>query len=116
MEKKTNKIIAIDFDGTLCEDEYPKIGRGRSIVIGALKSQQAAGARVILWTCRTGERLQEALKWCKTRNIKFDAVNDNLPDIKSEYGDNARKIFADEYWDDRNKDVKIDLQGLYFKE
>lgn len=36
----------------------------------------------------------------KTR-AGFDAVNDNLDEIKMRYGSNARKIFADIYIDDR---------------
>lgn len=59
------------------------------------------GSRLILWTCRCGELLLEAVLWCGRQGLAFDAVNDNLDEIKMRYGSNARKIFADIYIDDR---------------
>ncbi|MBQ7770970.1 MAG: hypothetical protein IJY63_04715 [Clostridia bacterium] len=99
------KIIACDFDGTLCENEYPKIGAPRTDVLRALKEERAQGARVILWTCRTGEILAEALVWCARQGICFDAVNENLPETLAWMDDNSRKVYATEYWDDRAKRV-----------
>lgn len=48
------KVIAIDFDGTLCENKYPEIGLPRWGVIFKALSEQENGAALILWTCRTG--------------------------------------------------------------
>lgn len=96
-----NKIIAVDFDGTLCEDKFPDIGADRTEVIEKLKKEQAAGARTILWTCRRGERLIKAIYWCLDRGITFDAVNDNLNAVIDNFGGDTRKIYADEYWDDK---------------
>ena len=56
------RIIAVDFDGTLCRDCYPKIGEANEALIRRLKELRAQGDRLILWTCRQGERLEEALK------------------------------------------------------
>lgn len=96
------RIIAVDFDGTLCEDSYPEIGAPNIKLINYLKNQQMLGDRVILWTCRDGDRLKEALKWCAEKHeLIFDAVNENLPGLIAAYGNNSRKIFADEYIDDR---------------
>ena len=95
-------IYAIDFDGTLCVDAYPAIGEPREGVISAVLDAQRAGDRFILWTCRIGERLEEAVAWSAAQGLTFDAVNDNLPDMIELYGNNCRKVFADGYIDDRN--------------
>ena len=97
------KIIACDFDGTLCENKFPSIGAPRHEIIDALLNEQRAGARLILWTCRTEAQVAEAVTWCADHGIIFDAINDNLPDIKRSFGCDPRKVFANEYWDDRNK-------------
>ena len=99
---KVHKVIAIDFDGTLFETEYPYILRPRLPVIEAAKKRRAAGDRLILWTCREGMELESALNACRAFGLEFDAVNDNLPEMKEKWGNNPRKVGADEYWDDRN--------------
>lgn len=99
---KANKIIAVDFDGTLCENNWPEIGEPKNEVITYLKNRQAAGDKLILWTCRVGEMLEKAVKWCIEQALEFDAVNENLPEIIESFGSDTRKIFANEYIDDRN--------------
>lgn len=94
-------IIAVDFDGTLCENAWPEIGPARAGVIDYVLGEQMTGAKLILWTCRKGERLQEAVKWCAARGLAFDAVNENLPEIVERFGGDCRKIFADEYLEDK---------------
>ena len=96
------KIIATDFDGTLCEFCWPEIGRANRAVINALLDEQAHGAKIILWTCRTGKQLEEAVEWCSREGIAFDAVNENLPENTELYGSDCRKVHASEYWDDRS--------------
>lgn len=94
-------IIAVDLDGTICENKYPDIGSPNISIIKALQKARERGNKVILWTCRCDEKLDEALNWCKEHNIEFDAVNDNLPDRQMLFGNNSRKIGADQYWDDK---------------
>ena len=94
-------IIAVDFDGCLCENAWPNIGKAHENVIACLKERQKAGDQIILWTCRDGLLLAAAVAWCERRGLKLDAVNDNLPERKREFGGNCRKVSADEYWDDR---------------
>ena len=101
-----SKIIAVDFDGTLCENKWPEIGRPRMKEIEYVKDEQEKGAKIILWTCRTGELLDKAIEWCKLYEIYFDAVNANLPETIEYMEGDTRKIFADEYIDD--KYVNID--------
>ena len=95
------QIIAVDFDGTLCRDCYPKIGEANEGLIRKLKEMRMQGDRLILWTCRNGEQLEEALLFCLMRGLVFDAVNENLPETVERFGGDSRKIFADLYIDDR---------------
>lgn len=96
-------ILAIDFDGTLVSNKFPKIGNPDYVVADTVKTYQKKGWKVILWTCRTDSLLQEAIDFCKEQlDIKFDAVNDNLPEVQQYFGGNTRKVFANLYWDDRS--------------
>lgn len=96
-------IIAVDFDGTLCENKWPEIGMPNEELIEYLKKRQANGEKLILWTNRVGNRLDEAVKWSAEKGLVFDAVNENLPEIVEAFGVDSRKIFANEYIDDRNR-------------
>lgn len=93
-------IIAVDFDGTIVEHEYPRIGRERQFAVAALKQLKADGHILILWTYREGQRLEEALEWCRKRGLEFHCVNSNDPFAVPAGG--PRKIHADIYIDDRN--------------
>jgi hypothetical protein len=105
MDKKnhisTGKIYAFDFDGTLCQEAYPAIGKPNKSMIRFVKKVQNRGHRTILWTCRCGKPLDEAVNWCKEQGIIFDAVNANLPETLQKYGTDPRKITADYYIDDK---------------
>ena len=70
-------IYAFDFDGTLCEDKFPDIGPVREHAMEQAKAIKADGNILILWTCRCGERLQEAIDFCKSHGLEFDYVNEN---------------------------------------
>ena len=91
-------IIAVDFDGTLCENRFPNIGEPNVELIDALRIMKRAGHTLILWTCREGVDLDEAVDWCKLRGLEFDYVNTDDPNIPWIPG---RKIVADIYIDDR---------------
>jgi hypothetical protein len=97
----STKIIAVDFDGCLAENEYPNIGAPILRTIEKLRAEQEAGARVILWTCRRDNEVKAAVRWCEDRGIRIDAVNENLPEMIEFFGEDTRKVFANEYWDDR---------------
>ena len=105
------KIIAVDFDGCLCDSKWPNIGEPHQQVINELIREQANGAKVILWTCREGQLLQAAVMWCLNRGLKFDAINDNLPELQEQYGNNCRKVSATEYWDDKSVIVSMGEKG-----
>lgn len=101
-EEKSYQIIAVDFDGTLCVDSYPNIGFPNLPLIFLLKQMKAQNRKLILWTCRCGRYLADAVNWCGNFGLEFDAVNDNVDEIIEKYGSNSRKIYADVYIDDKS--------------
>lgn len=116
MDNKTKTlpyIVAVDFDGTLCEDKFPEIGAPKTEVINIIKQYKSFGWKLILWTCRNFEALDKAVEWCEKHGLKFDAVNDNLPEVQALYGGNTRKVYANIYIDDKNVLPKeVDRSGI----
>lgn len=100
-ERTLQRAVAIDFDGCLCANAYPEIGAPNWNIIVAAADKKKHGAGLILWTCREGKLLEDALEACERWGLEFDAVNDSLPSWKEFYGDDSRKVGADEYWDDK---------------
>jgi hydroxymethylpyrimidine pyrophosphatase-like HAD family hydrolase len=101
MNDFTNIKIAVDFDGTIVEHQYPEIGKEKLFAFQTLKELEKRGARLILWTFRTGKELDDAVEYCKKNGIEFYAVNKNYPEeIQDESV--SRKIDADIYIDDKN--------------
>lgn len=100
------KIIAVDFDGCLCINQYPACGAPNIDAIKELIRRREAGDKVVLWTCRTGRRLSEAIRHCAAVGLMFDAINTNVPETIMRFGEETRKIYADEYWDDKAVVVK----------
>lgn len=100
MEEKLRKVIAVDFDDCICSNNWPDVGKPNQVVIDELKEEQKLGTAIILWTCRGGIALQNAIEACATWGLYFDAVNENLPERIKVWGRDSRKISADEYWDD----------------
>ena len=68
------KIYAVDFDGTLCSYAWPDIGRPHVILIKFLMEERKKGNKVILWTCRVGEKLKEAVEWCEEQGFAAGVV------------------------------------------
>ena len=66
-----------------------------------MKRLQEDGHRLILWTYRSGSKVDEAVAFCKENGITFYAVNQSFPEEKYD-GSVSRKIYADIYIDDRN--------------
>ena len=93
-----NPIVAVDFDGTLSLDsQYPNIGRFNTHLYEALMKLRGIGWSIVLWTCREGKELKEAVEWCKMNGLEFDAINENPPEVSFK----SRKVVADMYIDDR---------------
>ena len=88
-------VIAVDFDGTIVEHRYPRIGEEIPFAIDTLKLLQQEKHRLILWSVREGALLDEAVEWCKARGLEFYAIN-------KDYQGFSRKLKADLFIDDRN--------------
>ena len=104
--------IAIDFDGTVVEHKYPKMGKEVPFAFQTLKQLYLDGHELVLWTYRVGEELQQAVDFCAKNGVVFYAVNKNYPE---EIFDEtiSRKILADMYIDDRNFGGMPDWGEIY---
>jgi hypothetical protein len=94
-------VIAVDFDGTIVEHKYPEIGKEKPFAIQTLRMLQREGNRVILFTSREGELLDDAIAFCHDRGLDFYAVNSNQPP-DALFPRQTSKVIADVYIDDRN--------------
>ena len=94
--------IAVDFDGTIVENRYPEIGDERMFATETLKMLIQDRHRLILWTCREGRLLDDAINWCKERGVEFWAINKDFPEENVTKNQQfSRKIKADLFIDDR---------------
>jgi len=108
MKKKDSYVIAVDFDGTLCEYAFPKIGeqkQNHKELLELLVTMRKNGHKLILWTCRGDNEeypcLSEAVHWCRKQGLEFDAINENIKGTKKLSGPSP-KVLADYYLDDRS--------------
>ena len=72
-----NKIACVDFDGTCVMHEYPKVGDDVPNAVNVLKKLNENQVKLILWTIRSGEYLQDAVNWFTERDIEIWSVNKN---------------------------------------
>ena len=92
--------IAVDFDGTIVENQFPKVGPEKPFAIEALLRLQQAGVELILWTCRAGPKLDEAVHFLKSRGVIPDYVNETEDRHEKSFG--FPKVNADYYIDDKS--------------
>jgi hypothetical protein len=97
MANKISKIIAVDFDGTVVKHRYPKIGETIPYSAEVLRELINNGHRIMLWTMRSGENLNEAIDWFSDKGIILWGVNENPTQHK---WSKSNKQFADLYIDD----------------
>ena len=105
-------IIAVDFDGTIVEHEYPRIGKEIPFALETIKLLQKDGHQIILWTFRSGKELEEAVDFCRSGGVDFYAVNKSYPEEKFDLS-LSRKIHADLFIDDRNLGGLLDWGTAY---
>lgn len=91
------KIIAVDFDGTIVTHMYPEIGMPVNHAFIVLKKLLEQDVKLILWTMRSGARLDEAIQFCADNGVQFWAVNTNP--LQGEWTDSP-KAYAQLYIDD----------------
>ncbi len=109
-------IIAVDFDGTIVEHKYPKIGKEIPFAVETLKRIQNDHNTLILWSVREGQLLKDAVDWCRERGLEFYAVNSNHPEEYYEGEEtptSPRKLKADLFIDDRNLGGLPDWGEIY---
>lgn len=110
------KVYAIDFDGTLCKSAYPLCGEPNQDIIDYCKYIQSKGHKLVLWTCRVGWSLMDAIQWCRKQGLEFDEVNATPKEIQEYFGNDTRKIFADVYLDDKNQSVQEVVQWMQYND
>ncbi len=101
MIKQEALTIAVDFDGTIVEHAYPEIGEEMLFAFATLRALQEKGHRLILWTIREGELLEEAVEYCRQNGVEFYAVNRSYPEEDYPVME-SRKIIVDLFIDDRS--------------
>ena len=107
-------VIAVDFDGTIVEHRYPSIGKEMPFAIETLRKLSEEGHRLILWTVREGDLLEEAVEFCRNRGLEFYAVNRDYPEEEEKHNSNfSRKLKADLWIDDRNLGGLPDWGTIY---
>lgn len=95
--------IAVDFDGTIVEHAYPKIGKEIPFATETLRQLIKDRHQLVLWTVREDALLQEAIDWCKERGVEFYAINRDYPEEEKEKNNHfSRKLKVDLWIDDRN--------------
>ena len=105
--------IAVDFDGTIVEPRYPKIGEEIPFATETLKILAQERHKLILWTVREGELLEEAIEWCRQRGVFFYSVNKDYPEEEKSHNGFSRKLKADLFIDDRNLGGLPDWGTIY---
>ena len=105
--------IAVDFDGTIVEHRYPKIGEEIPFATETLKILAQERHKLILWTVREGELLEEAIEWCRKRGVFFYSVNKDYPEEEKSHNGFSRKLKADLFIDDRNLGGLPDWGTIY---
>lgn len=108
-------VIAVDFDGTIVEHCYPKIGDERPFATDILKKLIADRHQLVLWTVRDGQLLEDAIKWCEERGVTFYSVNSERSAMFNEErnGNFSRKLNADVFIDDCNIGGLPDWPTIY---
>lgn len=95
-------IIAVDFDGTIACSEFPVIKGEMPYAGEVLRRLHTSGHYIILWTCRCGKQLLDAINWLLEHQIPFDRINDHNPENMRLYGEGGNKVYAHCYIDDKN--------------
>lgn len=104
---KLPKVVAVDFDGTLVQGaEFPEIGELNVDLANELISGKYKDWKKILYTHRSGHTLDLILPYLRDLEnglgLKFDAINDNIKEVKEAlHGGPIKKVWFDEFIDDK---------------
>ena len=89
--------IAIDFDGTVVDHDYPDVGKDAPDAEVALNWLVSQGHQLILYTMRSGKELDDAIQWYKNKNIPLFGVQ---KDPEQGRWTTSNKCYANVYIDD----------------
>ena len=107
-------LIAVDFDGTIVRHRYPEIGEEIPFAVETLKMLVEERHRLVLWTVREGQLLDEAVEWCRKRGLEFYAINRDYPEETTDNNPHfSRKLKVDMFIDDRNLGGLPDWGTIY---
>ncbi|MGB0403261.1 MAG: BT0820 family HAD-type phosphatase [Salibacteraceae bacterium] len=95
-------VIAIDFDGTIVEDNYPEIGDPKIFAFETLREMQKKRYQLLLWTTREGDELEEAVEFCRKNGVEFYAVNNSYPEEKFDDVSASRKLNCEVFISHKN--------------
>jgi hypothetical protein len=102
-----NKVVlAIDFDGTIVDYNYPGIGGLFNDAKEVINDLYDTGLYyIIIWSCRSGKDELDMINFLNTNDIKYHAVNANCPEFIKKQVDagktEPRKLYYDILIDDR---------------
>jgi len=109
-EKQYTPIIAIDFDGTIVEHEFPKIGKLMPGAKEVINEWYDKGYYILVWTCRNNHEpdhpewdqapISAVREFLMKEGVKFHGINQQQPGLG--FYLESRKIYANVYIDDRN--------------
>jgi hydroxymethylpyrimidine pyrophosphatase-like HAD family hydrolase len=105
MKTEIHTILAIDFDGTICDLAYPEVGKVKYRAQYYINELYKKGFGIVINTCREGKALAKALEFLDEEGFLYDYYNANFPHLIDEYQADTRKISADVYIDDKNLSV-----------
>lgn len=88
--------FGIDYDGTCVTHAYPYIGKDIGAV-PVLKELVEKGHRLILWTMRSGQTLDDAVEWFKSNDIPLYGIQRNPT---QDSWTSSPKAYAQQYIDD----------------
>lgn len=107
-------LIAVDFDGTIVRHRYPEIGEEIPFATETLKLLIEDRHRLVLWTVREGQLLDDAVEWCRQRGVEFYAINRDFPEEDITLNEHfTRKLKVDMWIDDRNVGGLPDWGTIY---
>jgi hypothetical protein len=89
--------IAVDFDGTVVQHEYPEVGVDVPGAVDTLKKLAEAGHLLTLYTMRSGYHLEEAAAWFRRNDIPLYGIQ---KDPEQEDWTSSNKCYAEVYIDD----------------
>ena len=101
VRKYVGRVLAIDFDGTIVEHDFPDIGKIKPYAKEVINRLYDEGYYICIWSCRTGQELMNAKRWLKENDISYHKFNEAIATEAVNFS-SSPKIYANCYIDDSN--------------